>query len=289
MKKSRLCNFLLLSMVAAMVMAGCKSSKKATKETVSQSPEVTEAASNEVIVTEDTEVSAIDIVTLEELEGITLTATEQAHNIYHGMFGEEEGILSLWFDRQMQEAQISFVGAYHSEKLSFSCELLEDGVRYHDDKFYLLLRQQAGDILTGYFYERGMELKEVNLALQAINYSQDKEHLYQVGSNEEVEGFAQKVLDAINAYDFEAFSSYVAFPVYAHVNQAVQLIETKEDFMELGEDVIFTDEFTAAMAAAYADIMFANEEDGVLLGDGSYNVWMNLDTEGKLKVICINN
>lgn len=288
MRKCRLFKYLLLSMTIV-IMTGCKNSKNITNEAVSQSPEATETISDETVVTEDTEVAAIDIAALEELEGIALTATERAHNIYHGRFGDEEGILSLWIDRETQEAQISFVGAYHSEKLSFACELQEEGIRYHDDKYYLLLRQQEGDILTGYFYEKGMDLKEVDLTLQAINYSQDKEHLYQIGSNEEVEAFAQKVLDAINGYDFEAFSNYVAFPVNVHVNQAVQLIETKEEFLELGEDVIFTDEFTTAMAVAYANIMFANGTDGVMLGDGNYNVWINQNTEGKLKVVGINN
>lgn len=289
-KKIRL-GVVLVFCVTAFALAGCHKNNKVTAEkpTASDEPVATEAISSQVLTTEDVEVPSIDIDALEELKGITLSAEEKAHNLYRGMFGDEEVILDLWFDKEAKEAQISFVGAYHSEKHSFSCELLEDGIRFHDNSYYILLKQQNDDALKGYFYESKTELKDVNLTLESINYTEDKEHLYTIGSNEEVEGFAQKVLDSINGYDFKAFSGYVSYPITVHVNQAIQTIETKEGFEALGDEVIFTDGFVASMAVAYPNLMFGNATDGVMLGDGQYNVWINLDESGGMKVTAINN
>lgn len=287
-KRIQLCGVTLLATVVLMT-TGCQKNRGVDNGTSTEKPAITDAVSNEVLVTENTEVVAINISELEELPGVEWTVVEQAHNIYHGMFGQEESYISLWIDKVSGEAQVIYAGAYHSEKMTFACELLKDGVRYSDDNYYFLLRQQKDESLAGYFYEKGKELVEIHLTLEAINYGVDKEHLYQFGSNDEVESFAQKVLDAVNGYDFDAFSDYIAFPVYVHVNQAMQLIETKEQFKELGEEVIFTDEFISSMAVAYADIMFSNGEDGAMLGDGSYNVWINTDENGKLKVVSINN
>lgn len=289
-KKIRL-GVVLVFCVTAFALAGCHKNNKVTTEkpTASDEPVATEAISSEVLTTEDVEVPSIDIDALEELKGITLSAEEKAHNLYRGMFGDEEVILDLWFDKEAGEAQISFVGAYHSEKLSFSCELLEDGIRFHDNSYYILLKQQKDDALKGYYYESKTELKDVDLTLESINYTEDKEHLYTIGSNEAVEGFAQKVLDSINGYDFKAFSGYVSYPITVHVNQAIQTIETKEGFEALGDEVIFTDGFVASMAVAYPNLMFGNATDGVMLGDGQYNVWINLDESGGMKVTAINN
>lgn len=287
-RRIRICGLTLLATVV-LITTGCQKNREENIGISTEEPVVTNAVSDEVLVTENTEVATINISELEELAGVQWIVVEQAHNIYHGMFGQEESYLSLWIDRVSNEAQVIFAGAYHSEKMTFMCQLLEDGVRYSDDSYYLLLRQQEDESLTGYFYEKGKEIAEVSLTLEAVNYGVDKNHLYQIGSNEDVESFAQKVLNAINGYDFDAFLDYVTFPLYVHVNQAMQLIETKEQLKELGEEVIFTDEFISSMAVANADIMFCNGDDGVMLGDGSYNIWINTDEEGKLKVVSINN
>lgn len=287
-RRIQICGLTLLATVV-LITTGCQKNREENIGISTEEPVVTNVVSDEVLVTENTEVATINISELEELAGVQWIVVEQAHNIYHGMFGQEESYLSLWIDRVSNEAQVIFAGAYHSEKMTFMCQLLEDGVRYSDDSYYLLLRQQEDESLTGYFYEKGKEIAEVSLTLEAVNYGVDKNHLYQIGSNEDVESFAQKVLNAINGYDFDAFLDYVTFPLYVHVNQAMQLIETKEQLKELGEEVIFTDEFISSMAVANADIMFCNGDDGVMLGDGSYNIWINTDEEGKLKVVSINN
>ena len=43
------------------------------------------------------------------------------------------------------------------------------------------------------------------------------------------------------------------------------------------------------MAVAYPNLMFSNEEDGVMLGSGEYNVWINVNESGEMKVTGINN
>lgn len=271
------------------MLVGCKDKKQDTKVNHTDKPAATATTSNDILVTQKAEVEAIDITALEELKGIPLTASDKAHNIYRGMFGDEEVLLSLWVNKEMNETQVSYVGAYHSDKLTFDCELLIDGIRFRDENTYLLLKQQEDDTLTGYYYEKAQDMVDANLKLEAINYTEDKEHLYAVGSNQDVEEFAQKVLDSINAYDFEAFSQYIAFPITVHVNQAIQTIETKDGFMTLGPDVIFTDEFLASMAIAYPNMMMSNATDGVMLGDGNFNVWIDENENGELRVTAINN
>ena len=64
---------------------------------------------------------------------------------------------------------------------------------------------------------------------------------------------------------------------------------TKEGFKALGSEVIFTDGFMQSMAVAYPNFMFANASDGVMLGDGTYNIWFNKDANGEMKVVAINN
>lgn len=289
MKKRLHLSVILILCASAFMLVGCKDKKQDTKVNHTDKPAATATTSNDILVTQKAEVEAIDITALEELKGIPLTASDKAHNIYRGMFGDEEVLLSLWVNKEMNETQVSYVGAYHSDKLTFDCELLIDGIRFRDENTYLLLKQQEDDTLTGYYYEKAQDMVDANLKLEAINYTEDKEHLYAVGSNQDVEEFAQKVLDSINAYDFEAFSQYIAFPITVHVNQAIQTIETKDGFMTLGPDVIFTDEFLASMAIAYPNMMMSNATDGVMLGDGNFNVWIDENENGELRVTAINN
>lgn len=279
---------ILLLCFAVLCITGCKKNS-GSGTAASKKPVASVGVSQQVTASEDVDVPAVNIDALDELKGIPLSAVNGAHNLYRGTFGNEEVILALWMDKEAEQVEISCVGAYHSEKMSYSCELLEDGVRFQDDDYYILLKQQKDDVLKGYYYEKGLQLVKVNLKLEAINYGGDKEHLYPIGENDEVEEFAQKVLDSINACDFKAFSNYVSFPVSVHVNQAVQTIETKEDFLALGDEVIFTDDFVAAMAVTYPNLMFCNGTDGAMLGDGQYNVWLNTDEKGQLKVTAINN
>ncbi|SES65817.1 hypothetical protein [[Clostridium] polysaccharolyticum] len=290
MKKRIYLVMFLAVCVSSAVLNGCHKHGSDTKEKTGESGKtVKTTASLDIAVTEDPQVPAVDIDALDGLKGEPVSAQNKAHNLYRGMIKDEEVILDLWIDKEKKEAQTAFVGAFHSEELSFLCELLEDGVRFHNDQYYFLLKQQKDDVLKGYFYEAESEIKEVELTLEAINDTEDKEHLYTIGENDEVEAFAQKVLDSINGFDFKTFSSYVSFPIKVRVNQAIQTIKTKEGFKALGGEVIFTDGFVSSMAAAYPNLMPGNETDGVMLGDGQYNVWIQLDDNGQMKVAAIHN
>lgn len=294
MKKKSMLHLFMVASIVMVVATGCKTTKPQVKNSadVTEEPIATEANSSNVQVTEEvavTQVPAIDVGKLEELKGLALAATDKAHSIYKGTFGEEEVLLELWIDKEKNEAQVSMVRGFHSDEITFSCELLEDGIRYQEDGYYMLLRQQEEDTFTGYFYESGEEVQDVSLKLDSINFTQDKDHLYPFGSNQEVEGFAQKVLDAINGYDMETLSGYIEYPIQIHVNLALQTIHDKKEFMKLSEEVVFTDDFVATMATTYPNIMSANQEDGALLGDGEHNVWINKVKDKSLKITAINN
>ena len=68
------------------------------------------------------------------------------------------------------------------------------------------------------------------------------------------EEFAQKVKDAAAAKDLEGLEELTAFPVYVGL-PGVGVVETREDFLKLGAEAVFTEELMEALAAADIDNM----------------------------------
>lgn len=66
------------------------------------------------------------------------------------------------------------------------------------------------------------------------------------------EEFAQKVKDAAAAKDLEGLAELTAFPVYVGL-PGVGGVETREDFLKLGAEAVFTQELMEAVAAADID------------------------------------
>ena len=62
------------------------------------------------------------------------------------------------------------------------------------------------------------------------------------------EEFAQKVKDAAAAKDLEGLAELTAFPVYVGL-PGVGGVETREDFLKLGAEAVFTEELMEALAA----------------------------------------
>ena len=61
--------------------------------------------------------------------------------------------------------------------------------------------------------------------------------------------FAQKVKDATARKDLEALAELTAFPVYVGLPD-VNVVETKEDFLALGADTVFTEELLKSIELA---------------------------------------
>ncbi len=274
--------------VLSLFVTGCKSKE----DTGSSSPKVTVQSEvpEEPTVTEQTEIETFDVNALEsELTGISLSIQAQAHNIYKGRFGDEEVIVSIWPEPKQDIAYVSFAGSYHSDKLSFECELSEDGIRYQNNDYYLLLREQTDGKLAGYYYETGSKVAECQLDLSYINASQDREHLYSIGSDSSVEKFAEKIIDSVNGEDLETFTEYIQYPITITMGDKPVTFESKSDFLKWDEADIFTQEFLNAMMDTYPEFMFSNGEDGVMVGSDSYNVWINKNEDGRLKIVAMNH
>jgi len=66
---------------------------------------------------------------------------------------------------------------------------------------------------------------------------------------EAVKQFAEKIKKATADKDIVALAELTAFPVYVGLPDA-GVVETKEDFIAIGADVLFTDELVASVGAA---------------------------------------
>lgn len=66
---------------------------------------------------------------------------------------------------------------------------------------------------------------------------------------EAVKRFAEKIKKATADKDIVALAELTAFPVYVGLPDA-GVVETKEDFIAIGADVLFTDELVASVEAA---------------------------------------
>lgn len=70
--------------------------------------------------------------------------------------------------------------------------------------------------------------------------------------SEAAKEFAGKVKDAAAQKDLEALAELTAFPVYVGLPD-VNVVETKEDFLKLGAETVFTDELLKSVEAADID------------------------------------
>ncbi len=67
--------------------------------------------------------------------------------------------------------------------------------------------------------------------------------------SEAAEAFAEKIKKAVAKKDLEALAELTAFPVYVGLPEA-GVIETKEDFLKLGADAVFTEELLDSIEKA---------------------------------------
>ena len=78
--------------------------------------------------------------------------------------------------------------------------------------------------------------------------------------------FAEKVKDAAANKDLEALAELTAFPVYVGLLD-VDVVETKEDFLKLGADTVFTDKLLESVENADID-HFQPSMAGFSISDG---------------------
>ncbi len=120
---------------------------------------------------------------------------------------------------------------------------------------------------------------------QSIQTGEVYEDNFAVDS-EAAEAFARKVKDAAAQKDLEALAELTAFPVYVGLPD-VDVVETKEDFLNLGAETVFTEGLLKSVEAADIE-NFQPSMAGFSISDGgSSNINFGV-VDGELAINGIN-
>lgn len=98
--------------------------------------------------------------------------------------------------------------------------------------------------------------------------------------------FAAQIREAVAAKDLDALAELTAFPVYVGLPD-VGAVETKEDFLALGADAVFTDELVSSVADADTENMQPSMAGFSISDGGKANINFGV-RDGALAVSGIN-
>ena len=100
--------------------------------------------------------------------------------------------------------------------------------------------------------------------------------------------FGGKIKEAVAEQDIEKLADLTAFPVYVGVIGDGTVVETREDFIALGADALFTEEMTASIAGADENSLNPSKAGFTLYsGDGAPSITFGVQ-DGKLGISGIN-
>ena len=100
--------------------------------------------------------------------------------------------------------------------------------------------------------------------------------------------FGGKIKEAVAAQDIEKLADLTAFPVYVGVVGDGTVVETREDFIALGADALFTEEMMASIAGADENSLNPSKAGFTLYsGDGAPSITFGVQ-DGKLGISGIN-
>lgn len=218
-------------------------------------------------------------------EGINLE--DKAHNVYSGTIGEKQVLVDIFPDKELFEAYITIVG--NGIGTGEPCKAtydLQGILNYDSETMRLTLAQGDEDKLTGSFSGADGKEQQVNLGLFYITFTGALDKRYVIGSSEDVESFASEVLHIVDAEDWEALSTLVNYPITVKGSEDVELQNEKE-LVEYGAKLI-TPELKQSLESTPAKLMFSNY-NGIMLGDGYYNIWFSQMEDGTYKIIGINH
>ena len=101
------------------------------------------------------------------------------------------------------------------------------------------------------------------------------------------QAFAEKVQAAVADRDLEALADLTAFPVYVGLPEVDGGVESREEFINLGADQVFTPELVASVAAADLSDLSPSMAGFVLSDGGSANIIFGV-SDGVLAIKGIN-
>ncbi len=106
--------------------------------------------------------------------------------------------------------------------------------------------------------------------------------LKEKGDSGEITAFAGEIQTAVSDKDIEALADLCIYPLAVNG----EAVESKEDFLKQGKDVIFTEERCAAIMAV--DVSTLEETmAGIIMGDATPNIIFQ-SVDGKLGITGIN-
>ena len=126
------------------------------------------------------------------------------------------------------------------------------------------------------------EIMEVETKDETVRITEEYEDNFAVDSKAAKE-FAEKVKDVTAKKDLEGLAALTAFPVYVGL-PGVDVVETKEDFLKLGAEAVFTQELLESVEKADID-NFQSSMAGFSISDGGTS---NINFGVVDKVLAIN-
>lgn len=104
----------------------------------------------------------------------------------------------------------------------------------------------------------------------------------------EAKAFAVNIKEAVSEKDLEALADMTGFPLYIGFAEGGQFVESKEDFISLGQEKIFTEELIDSVAQADETALSPSQAGFILTKEnGAPNIVFGL-REGQLAVLGIN-
>lgn len=104
---------------------------------------------------------------------------------------------------------------------------------------------------------------------------------------EDVQAFAQTIQQVVADKDLEALADLMAFPNYIGFSDQGEFIKTKEDFLALGKDKIFTDALMSEIAQADTSELSPSQAGFSLSSSGRPNIIFGV-SDGNLAIVGMN-
>ena len=216
-----------------------------------------------------------------------ISVEDKAHNVFFGSIGDRKVVVDIFPDKELFEAYVTVAGTGIGSNDPYKGTYdLQGSILCETEEVSLILNQEEEGKLKGSFTGFGVSEAEVSLNLSHITYSGSLENRYVIGSNEDVESFASEVVHILEIGDYEALSTLVSYPITIMGSEDVQL-QNERELVEYGSKLL-TPELRKSLENSYTKFMFSNY-NGIMLGDGYYNIWFQPMEDGSYKITAINH
>ena len=107
------------------------------------------------------------------------------------------------------------------------------------------------------------------------------------GDEEAAAAFAEKIRTAVADKDLEGLADLMAFPNYVGFPDEPAFVDTREEFLELGADRVFTEEMMTEISTADTSALEPSQAGFILSASGCPNIVFGV-AEGRLAIVGIN-